>query len=104
MSLDCDNATRLDYGHRLIPTLVDSLAETTPDYIFASFPRSAQYTDGLRAVTIRTFARAVDRAASWIDSTIGKGIGFVTVAYLSPSQFSVRHEGHILELRSCSGP
>ncbi|MCJ1433008.1 hypothetical protein MMC27_002367 [Xylographa pallens] len=85
MSLNHENATGPDYGHRLIPTLVDDLAETTPEYIFASIPRSAQFADGLRDVSIRTFARAVNRAASWIKSTIGKGTAFETIAYTGPT-------------------
>ena len=86
MSLNHENTAQPEYGHRLIPTLVDELAKTTPNYVFALIPRSAQFADGLKDVTISTFARAVNRAASWIESTIGKGTDFETIAYIGPSQ------------------
>ena len=91
------------YGQRLIPKLLDELAETTPDRVFALIPRSAQYADGLQDVTISTFARAVNRAAFWIDSNIGKGTDFETIAYIGPCQcflFTIKS----LVLTSHSGP
>ncbi|MCJ1280878.1 hypothetical protein MMC26_000195 [Xylographa opegraphella] len=87
MSRNSENAIGPDYGHRLIPTLVDELAENSPDYIFALIPRSAQFSDGMRGVTVRTFARAVNRAASWIESIIGKGSAFETMLTLVPVSF-----------------
>ncbi|MCJ1401925.1 hypothetical protein MMC11_005142 [Xylographa trunciseda] len=85
MSPNHENATQPVYGHRLIPTLVDELAESTPNYVFALVPRSAQFADGLKHVTISTFARAVNRAASWMESTIGNSADFETIAYLGPA-------------------
>ena len=86
------------YGHRLIPRFVDELANTTPKRIFALIPRSAQYADGLQDVTIGTFARAVNRVASWIESNIGKGADFETIAYIGPCQCSFGNEGTCINI------
>ena len=76
----------VDYGHRLIPSLVDEYARTDPDYVFALVPKTADFKDGLREITISAFARAVDEVASRIDSRLGKCTTFDTIAYLGPSQ------------------
>ena len=88
MATNHEDAGQPVYGHRLIPNVVDELAKATPNHVFASIPRSAQFADGLQDVTISTFARAVNRAASWIESTIGKGTDFETIAYIGPCQCS----------------
>ena len=88
MATNNEDAGQPKYGHRLIPKLVDELAETSPNHVFALIPRSAQFADGLQDVSISTFARAVNRAASWIESTIGKGTDFETIAYIGPCQCS----------------
>lgn len=75
-----------DYGHRLIPSLVDEYARTDPDYVFALVPKAASFADGLEKITISTFARAVNEIASRIDSTLGKSTDFDTIAYIGPSQ------------------
>ena len=82
------NASQVEYGRRLIPTLVDELAQTTPDQIFALIPRSETFVDGLEDVTVSDFARAVNRAAFWIESKLGKSASFETIAYLGPSKTS----------------
>ena len=88
MVTDHQDAGQPDYGHRLIPKLLDELAETTPNHVFALIPQSVQFADGLQEVTISAFARAVNRASSWIESTIGKGTDFETIAYIGPCQCS----------------
>ena len=88
MSRDNEYTDQPKYGHRLLPRLVDELARTTPNRVFALIPRSAQYADGLQEVTISTFARAINRAAALIESNIGKGTDFETIAYIGPCQCS----------------
>ena len=88
MATNHEHAGQPEYGHRLIPKLLDELARTTPNRVFALIPRSAQFADGLQDVTISTFARAVNRAASWIESAIGKSTDFETIAYIGPCQCS----------------
>ena len=84
MSHNNEHTDQPKYGQRLIPKFVDELAKTTPNRVFALIPRSAQYGDGLQDVTISTFARAINRAASWMESAIGKGSDFETIAYIGP--------------------
>lgn len=84
---------RPQYGRRLIPTLVDELAASTPDHVYASIPRNQDFTGGFDDVTYRSLARAIDRAAFWIESKVGKSVDFETIAYLGPSTACTRLEG-----------
>ena len=90
MASDTKNANHTEYGRRLIPSMVDELAISSPDFVFAQIPRSSQYVDGLIDVTINNFARAIDRAAFWIESLIGKSDDSSVIAYLGPSEFGLR--------------
>ena len=74
-----------DYGHRLIPSLVDEYARTDPDYVFALIPRTVNFADGLQKITISTFARAVNEIAWRCESVLGKSTDFDTIAYIGPS-------------------
>jgi hypothetical protein len=75
-----------DYGHRLIPSLVDEYAQIDPDYIFAKIPKTTNFADGLQDITIRTFARAVNEVAWRCESLFGKSTSFDTIAYIGPSK------------------
>lgn len=76
----------VDYGHRLIPSLVDEYAKVDPDYIFARIPKTTNFADGLQDITISTFARAVNEVAWRCESFLGKSTNFDTIAYIGPSQ------------------
>ncbi len=86
MTANQNTMQRVDYGHRLIPTLVDDYARSDPDYVFARIPQSADFADGLDNITIGTFARAVDEVAHRIDTVLGKSTNFDTIAYIGPSE------------------
>ena len=86
MSNDDNNANGIEYGKRSIPSFIDHLAATDPDHVFALVPRASQYADGLIDVTIGTFAKAIDRAAFWIESLVGKSHDSSVLAYLGPSE------------------
>ncbi|CAD6591480.1 MAG: hypothetical protein ASARMPREDX12_005186 [Alectoria sarmentosa] len=73
-----------EYGRRLIPTLVDEIAASTPNRVYASIPRNQDFTGGFDDVTFRILARAVNRAAFWIENKLGKSAHFETIAYLGP--------------------
>jgi acyl-coenzyme A synthetase/AMP-(fatty) acid ligase len=68
---------------RLLPAIVDDYAETAPDKIHSYIYPSARLQDGIKAVTFKTLARAVDRAARWLMS--GGDITNKPVAYLGCS-------------------
>ena len=74
-----------DYGHRLIPSLVDEYARNDPEYVFALIPRTVNFADGLQKITISTFARAVNEIAWRCESVLGKSTDFDTIAYIGPS-------------------
>lgn len=74
--------TGVPYGRRLLPVLVDEL---DPERLFARVPRSTHLQDGFIDVTCQIFARAINRAASWLEDTFGKSLSFQTLAYFGPS-------------------
>ena len=74
------------YGRRLIPTVVDEMAASTPDHVYASIPRDQDFSGGLDDVTSRDLARAVNRVAFWIEDKIGRSCDFETIAYIGPSK------------------
>ena len=92
-----------EYGHRLVPTLIDEYARTDPDYVFAMIPKTDDFADGLQKITISAFARAVNEIASRIDSGFGKSTNFDTIAYIGPSQSLPRQFFAPPELTRCSG-
>ena len=88
----------LDYGHRLIPSLVDEYAKVDPDYVFAKIPKTTNFADGLQDITISTFARAVNEVAWRCESVLGKSTDFDTIAYIGPSQSIPQHRLNASEL------
>ncbi len=82
-----------EYGRRLIPTLVDEMAASTPEHVYALIPRHQDFTGGFHDVTSRTLARAVNKAAFWIEQKLGKCVDFETIAYLGPSKACMSREG-----------
>ena len=94
---------KVNRAPRLIPSLVDQYAQTQPDYVFAQVPITADFADGVKDVTIATFARAVNAVAHKIESRIGRSANFDTIAYIGPSQ-SIPVPCFILGLTNSSGP
>lgn len=73
------------FGRRLLPQVVDRLAETDPVRVYASIPKSAtSLSDGYQNVTMLRLASMVNRTAKWIEATIGVG-GRDAVAYIGPT-------------------
>lgn len=76
-----------DYGKRLIPQILDSLAAIDPDRIIYSVAKSADISQGLRHVSARNFAQAVDKTAWWLQNEVGKSTTFQTVGYIGPREW-----------------
>ena len=70
------------YGQRLLPSLIDEVASIDPQRRFLSFPKTTKYSQGLRFITVSEYARSINRAAWWLEKTLGKPTGFPTVAYI----------------------
>ncbi|KEQ93409.1 hypothetical protein AUEXF2481DRAFT_6919 [Aureobasidium subglaciale EXF-2481] len=74
------------FGTRLLPTLIDDIATTAPDRVYASIPKDdADLSRGFGNVTYAEFAQAIDSLAWWLDEVLGKADGtFPTFAYFGP--------------------
>ena len=73
------------YGKRLIPQIVDDLARSDPNRLYASFPLSTNLSDGFRDVSFRELARAADATAWWLEKQIGRSDSTDTIAYMGIS-------------------
>ena len=73
-----------DYGKRLIPQILDSLALTEPDRIIYSVATFSNTALEFRHISARTFAKAVDKTAWWLHSQVGKPTSIQTVGYVGP--------------------
>ncbi|KAI9879042.1 MAG: hypothetical protein M1830_009784 [Pleopsidium flavum] len=70
------------YGARLLPKVVDDLAQSNPKRIYASIPYSSDLSQGFRDVTMLEVAQAVDYFAWWLDEHIGRSTNFETLSYM----------------------
>ncbi|VUC25540.1 unnamed protein product [Clonostachys rosea] len=71
-------------GQRLLPSLIDEIAESDPERVFYSITKTSNPADGFRNITAKEFARAVDRCAWHIKERLGQGEGFPTLTYMGP--------------------
>ena len=74
-----------DYGRRLIPSLIDELATSTPERTYCYLPLHTRIEDGFRAITYRRFSNAINACAWWMVAELGTSKDFATLAYLGPS-------------------
>ena len=74
----------LDYGRRLIPTLVDEIAHSDPQRPFISIAKSPDLKDGFEDITYAFFARAVNRCAWWMQKELGESKTPRPLLYLGP--------------------
>ena len=74
-----------NYGHRLIPQLIDERAKVNPQGSVWSVPKSSNLADGFRDISYGQVARAINKAAWWIDEHIGKSTTFEKLAYIGTS-------------------
>ena len=74
-----------EYGARLLPQVLDELAETDPMRTYAIYPQSSDPSKGFRLVKMIELATAVHKLAFWIERTIGRSTTFETIAYIGSS-------------------
>ncbi|KAG8533588.1 uncharacterized protein KY384_001328 [Bacidia gigantensis] len=77
--------TEPHYGSRLLPQVVDELAESNPSRVYAIYPFTSDLSKGFRHVTMGELAQAVNKVAFWLDDTTGRSTTFETIAYMGPS-------------------
>jgi hypothetical protein len=76
------SGTRPVYGRRLMPVVLDELASTEPNRLYAAIPKSADINDGFRDVTVADMARCVNFMARWIEDVYGRSEGFETISFI----------------------
>lgn len=70
------------YGSRLLPNVVDELANTDPTRVYATIPLSSDISQGFRDVTMLEVAQSVDHFAFWLETSFGRSSSFETLAYM----------------------
>lgn len=73
-----------EYGKRLIPQILDSWASAEPDRIIYSLATFSDNSHDFRHVSVRTFAKAVDKTAWWLRTQLGKPTSIQAVGYIGP--------------------
>ncbi|RAL07159.1 thioester reductase domain-containing protein [Aspergillus homomorphus CBS 101889] len=71
-------------GRRLMPAVLDEVAENDPQRVFVSVPKSANLADGFQDITYGTFARVVNKCAWWIREQLGEDSIPKTMLYMGP--------------------
>ncbi|KAI1185029.1 transferase family protein [Nemania serpens] len=84
------------YGRRLIPQIMDSLAAADPSRTVYSLAMLSGNSFTYRHITARAFAQAVDKTAWWLQSQTGKPDSIQTVGYIGPHDLR-----HILLTYAC---
>ena len=67
---------------RPLTRIVDEIAVTQPEAVWATIPNSGDAKDGCTIVTFAHLATAVNYTSHWIESTIGPCKGRETIAYM----------------------
>jgi acyl-coenzyme A synthetase/AMP-(fatty) acid ligase len=69
-------------GRRVLSTVIDDCARKTPEKVVASIPvEDADLTKGLKNITYKQFAKAIDAACWWLESALGSSKKLDTFAY-----------------------
>lgn len=75
-------ASLKDAEHRLVPHQIDDLARDDPERVVYELAETVDVNKPFQKVTAKQYANAINRAASWLEKTLGKREGFPTVGYL----------------------
>ena len=78
---DTNEETSVKFGQRLLPTLIDEIAQSDPERLLGMMPRTAVPEDGFADITYRGFATAVNACAWWLDAHLGRNVNHQTIAY-----------------------
>ena len=73
------------YGSRLLPQVVDELARSNPNRVYATLSLSSDLTQGFCNVTMLQVSQAVNRCAYWLEHTVGRSTVFETLSYIGLS-------------------
>lgn len=74
-----------DAGRRLLPRLLDEIAQSDPHRVLYSIAKTQNPAGGFQDIDAKTFARAVNRCSWYIEKSLGRGgRDFPTLAYMGP--------------------
>lgn len=73
-----------EFGQRLLPNLIDDIARSSPERVFAVVAKDADPKDGLEDITYSTLSRAINRCAWWLEGVLGSNDAFRTITYMGP--------------------
>lgn len=75
------------FGRRLVPNVIDDIAQTDPLRECFSIPRSSDPADGWRAVTFKQYANSINHVSHLIIDNCGRPLTdtFPTIAYIGPN-------------------
>ncbi|KAJ5904188.1 hypothetical protein N7504_006571 [Penicillium tannophilum] len=90
MSLPVSHYFLQRWGTTPLPRLIDELAELCPNQPMVSLPHdNGRPAEGYRDYSINDFARAVNRAAWWIEQQLGRApTRWATLHYVAPQDLS----------------
>ncbi|OGM49197.1 hypothetical protein ABOM_004142 [Aspergillus bombycis] len=71
-------------GRRLMPAVLDEVAESDPQRVFVSVPRSSNLADGFKDIPYGTFAKAVNKCAWYLREQLGEDSIPKTILYMGP--------------------
>ncbi|KAI0008847.1 hypothetical protein F4779DRAFT_418501 [Xylariaceae sp. FL0662B] len=72
-------------GRRLLPTLVEEIAQSDPHRVLYSVANTRDPSEGFRDISARDFSRAVDRCSWYIENNLGRAQeNFPTLTYMGP--------------------
>lgn len=92
-------STSTEYGKRLIPQILDSVASAEPGRIIYSVATSPDISHGFRHISARTFAKAVDKTTWWLRNQLEKPTLIQTVGYIGPRKFGTKPSRSVLLLQ-----
>ncbi|KAI0100582.1 hypothetical protein GGR51DRAFT_352559 [Nemania sp. FL0031] len=73
-----------DAGTRMLPALVDEIADSDPNRILYSIAKTSDPSDGFLDISASAFSRAVNRCAWYLKEHLGPSDDFPVVTYIGP--------------------
>lgn len=84
-----------DMSRRLMPMVVDQIAETEPDTVWAAVPISTKTSPRYLDISYRQFANAINGIAWWLEKELGRGDTTEPLAYFGSGSSDI---GYIILL------
>ncbi|KAI1377877.1 acetyl-CoA synthetase-like protein [Hypoxylon crocopeplum] len=76
---------RVPYGRRLLPSVLDDLAQADPERLYAAIPKAGGVAQGFIDISVSDIARCANFMANWIDTRFGRSDRFDTLTYIGIS-------------------